>query len=53
MELKVLLEDGEEVGGAAGGHRFLDAFDPDVQSCLYNLMGGLKSKLVVVDKRVP
>ena len=36
-----------------GGHQFLDAFDPDVWSCLYNLMRGLKSKLVIVDKRVP
>ena len=35
------------------GHRLLDAFNPDVWSCLYNLVGGLKSELVVVDERVP
>ena len=53
MELKVLLEDGEEVGGVARGHRLLDPFNPYVRSCLYNLVGGLDGELIVVDERVP
>ena len=47
------MEDGEEVGGVARGHRLLDPFHPYVRSCLYNLVGGLDSELIVVDERVP
>ena len=47
-----MLEDGEEVGGVAGGHRHLDPFNPYVRSCLYSLVGGLDGELVVVDERV-
>ena len=36
-----------------GGHRLLDAFNPYVWACLYDLVGGLESELVVVDEGVP
>ena len=36
-----------------GGQRLLDAFNPYVWTCLYDLVGGLESELVVVDKGVP
>ena len=47
-----MLENGEEVGGVAGGHRQLDPFNPYVRSCMYSLVGGLDGELVVVDERV-